>query len=106
MQFPNNKIINVAQKHVPNQPCGPFVRAMAETGMSIKQWNPVEEIPSGTTVCLVRPDGSYLTGNRAVLRYTNELHGIMSEPGWILEGDLCAGFLGIDHEGINLIRIA
>lgn len=108
MIFPNNNVMNVTLQHTPNQPRGPFIRAMAGDGLpiSMKQLNPVEEIPSGTAVYLVKPDGTPLTGNHAILRYTNELHGIMSEPGWILEGDLSAGFLGIDHMGIHLIRIA
>jgi hypothetical protein len=80
------------------------VRAMAGDGMpiSLMQLNSAEEIISGTEVYLVNPGGTRLGHYSGILRYTNESHGWKAGPGWILEGDLRCGALGINYEGVNL----
>jgi hypothetical protein len=119
MKFPKDTIVDVTTSHA-EPPSAPMfckltnswmpprpLRAMAGDGMPIflKQWNPVEEIISGTAVYLVNPDGKPRTFCSAILRYTNESHGFKYGPGWILEGDLRCGTLGIDDSGgLNLFR--
>ena len=119
MKFPKDTIVDVTTSHA-EPPTAPMfckltnswmpprpLRAMAGDGMPIflKQWNPVVEIISVTAVYLVNPDGKPRTFCSAILRYTNESHGFKYGPGWILEGDLRCGTLGIDDSGgLNLFR--
>lgn len=120
MNFPKDTTVDVTTSHA-EPPSAPMfckltnswmppapLRAMAGDGMSIslKQWNPAEEIISGTAVYLVNPDGKRLGLYSGILRYTNESHGWKSGPGWILEGDLRCGALGMNYEGVNLFRKA